>query len=264
MNELRIYVEQIVRPILATKNRKLQLREELYAHLEEQFNLDLEKSQDERQAFSQAVNRFGASDQLTDELQQTISRPQRLFGWFEMWLKREEDESLFFFAGRISLLTILSSILYGVFLILLIHFFSSLFFSEGTMFKNLPDKLVDRKWFMGATLICLGFNTFTFTCIANITFNRCKTQPIRISVLVSLLAGLLCALSFVSSIWMIFLAFLEDPLFTSELTLHLSLSFLWIPILFSFAMQAACWEWHKFAPWESLKLPVSDHSNLIT
>jgi hypothetical protein len=72
--ELKIVVEQAVRPVRATISRKRRMREELLAHLMSIFEEERLKTGDEQAALDQAKRRFGDPKELTAELQESMSR----------------------------------------------------------------------------------------------------------------------------------------------------------------------------------------------
>jgi hypothetical protein len=75
--ELKIVVEQTVRPVRATLARKRKMREELLAHLMAIFDEEAERLGDEQAALEQAKQRFGDPGELTTQLQQSVPRWDR-------------------------------------------------------------------------------------------------------------------------------------------------------------------------------------------
>ncbi|BCM93028.1 hypothetical protein IAD21_04915 [Abditibacteriota bacterium] len=78
MNELRIHIERIVRPIGATQGRKLRMRLELWGHLQSIWEEERHHSPDnEEAAIERAKRRLGDPTELTRELQQTVPAFER-------------------------------------------------------------------------------------------------------------------------------------------------------------------------------------------
>lgn len=81
--ELRRIVERIVRPVEAAEFRKLRMREELLAHVHSIFQQQREMNVDEQTAIAVAERRLGNPTELTDSLQATIPRYDRLWMFFQ-------------------------------------------------------------------------------------------------------------------------------------------------------------------------------------
>ena len=77
LKELKIVVEQAVRPVRATMARKRGMREELLAHLVSVFEEEAERLGDEQAALEHATQRFGDPGELTTQLQQAVPRWDR-------------------------------------------------------------------------------------------------------------------------------------------------------------------------------------------
>ena len=73
VKELKIVVEQAVRPVRATMARKRRMREELLAHLTAIFEEEAEALGDDQAALDQAKRRFGDPRELTGEIQESVS-----------------------------------------------------------------------------------------------------------------------------------------------------------------------------------------------
>jgi len=84
--------------------RKRRMREELLAHLTAIFEEESAKLADERAALDQAKQRFGDPRELTGQLQETVSRWDRLARLSQSAELRKPHESLLHFAGRITML----------------------------------------------------------------------------------------------------------------------------------------------------------------
>ncbi len=78
LKELKIVVEQAVRPVRATMARKRRMREELLAHLTAIFAEEAEALDDDQAALDQVKRRFGDPRELTSELQESVSRWARV------------------------------------------------------------------------------------------------------------------------------------------------------------------------------------------
>src|ERR1700722_7000041 len=78
MKQLMIYVERIVRPIRAAESRKLQMRQELLAHLQLAIEDERAHGSDEATAIEAAVQRVGDPAELTRQLQRTVPWVQRI------------------------------------------------------------------------------------------------------------------------------------------------------------------------------------------
>ncbi|SFI67454.1 hypothetical protein [Planctomicrobium piriforme] len=76
--ELMIPVEQTVRPIFASLERKMRMREELYSLLHDHWQTALDAGQSEKAALSQAVASFGSAAEIRHELQATVPHFERL------------------------------------------------------------------------------------------------------------------------------------------------------------------------------------------
>jgi hypothetical protein len=106
LQELKRVVERAVRPVVATMARKRRMREELLAHLTAIFEEESEKLGNEQAALDQAKRRFGNPRQLAGQLQETVSRWDRFVRLGDVG-QRCPGESLWRFAGRITMLGIM-------------------------------------------------------------------------------------------------------------------------------------------------------------
>jgi hypothetical protein len=70
--DLKIVVEQVVRPIRASVGRKRKMREELLAHLEAVFVEESTKQREEGSALDRTKQRFGVLSELTKQLQNSV------------------------------------------------------------------------------------------------------------------------------------------------------------------------------------------------
>jgi hypothetical protein len=69
---LRKHVERAARPVHATEQRKLRMREELLAHLTQVFGEEQTRLNDETAALAATYERFGNSAELTAELNGSV------------------------------------------------------------------------------------------------------------------------------------------------------------------------------------------------
>ena len=77
------HIERAVRPLRAGRRRKLQIREELLAHLSAIYRDEVDQRHDEAAALAAAKERFGDSAELSAQLAATIS-------WRDRWEWRNE------------------------------------------------------------------------------------------------------------------------------------------------------------------------------
>lgn len=85
LRELKTIVESAVRPLRATARRKRTVREELLGHLMAVYDEELQRLGDERAALDRATKRFGDPVALTAQLQQGVTRGERLLSRIEQW-----------------------------------------------------------------------------------------------------------------------------------------------------------------------------------
>lgn len=97
--EMRRHVERAVRPVRAGKVRKLQMREELLAHLTSLFEEE-RRDGDEATALVRAMARFGDPAEIARELDRSAGRGEKLAyyaervgQWQERWIGRREGEA---------------------------------------------------------------------------------------------------------------------------------------------------------------------------
>lgn len=110
---LRKQVERAVRPVHATEQRKLRMREELLAHLTGVFVEEQQRLDDETAALAKSCERFGNPAELTEELNHSVGGWERFAGAVEHWERRldktfakKKDEPLSRYAMRSLLLSI--------------------------------------------------------------------------------------------------------------------------------------------------------------
>ena len=72
LKELMVHVERIVRPVVATESRKLQMRRELLGHLQAALAEEREMGADDAIAWEAAKKRLGDPDALMADLQRSV------------------------------------------------------------------------------------------------------------------------------------------------------------------------------------------------
>jgi hypothetical protein len=86
---LRVAVERVVRPIVATQTRKLKMRRELYAHALEAYEGEIASGRPAAQTAAAVVRRLGAPAELTAELQAGVHVSNRYEASVDCWLRRD-------------------------------------------------------------------------------------------------------------------------------------------------------------------------------
>ena len=123
-------VERAVRPIPAGKKRKLQMREELLAHLTAIYQEELPRHPNETAALSATFNRFGSLAEISAELAGGVSWHQRLAyreeevsRLFDRCVVLRSEDSLFCYTANVVKILVmvgaLTLLLYGALLWLL-------------------------------------------------------------------------------------------------------------------------------------------------
>ena len=104
MNDrLKVAVERIVRPVEAPGSTKLQMREELYAHLLAIQAEEAVQGGTEDEILRRSIERLGPPDQLTPDLQRSLSWHERHETRMNRWLGRRPADTPLTLATRISL-----------------------------------------------------------------------------------------------------------------------------------------------------------------
>ncbi|MCX5771447.1 MAG: permease prefix domain 1-containing protein [Candidatus Hydrogenedentes bacterium] len=105
MDQLRVHVERIVRPIRATAGRKNKMREELLAHLMQKAEALMAKGADEATACAQAIEQLGGPAALRADLQATVPALERLAclplpasPFLDRYFEKDEGETPLHFA----------------------------------------------------------------------------------------------------------------------------------------------------------------------
>ena len=114
---LKIAVERAVRPVQASVSTKLRMRRELYDHLRSIYDEEASRCDNDSQAVDRSLQRFGVPAELTNELQQTVSRMERYESWEKRWCRRRSDETPVQFAARLAqrmLLLVAVAFLFGM------------------------------------------------------------------------------------------------------------------------------------------------------
>ncbi|MEX2172438.1 MAG: hypothetical protein WD851_24165 [Pirellulales bacterium] len=97
--ELRTLVERAVRPVRTTAAQKMRMREELLAHLTAIFEEELTANPNESLALVRAAQRFGNIEELTEQLQDSVSRAQSVGAYLETFLQSPCPTEAFTFLG---------------------------------------------------------------------------------------------------------------------------------------------------------------------
>lgn len=160
MKALRIHVEKTVRPIVAHHQSKLRMRKELYAHLMDIYQEELQREGDEAAAIQQAKIRFGDPAELQAELQQSVSRRERYNAWGEKYFQTRTGESDLRFAWRI---TIISAVAHPLF----VGFMLGCMYCIGLMGVAMINlSRLEQAWlFAFPYCILIVFETFAFSWI---------------------------------------------------------------------------------------------------
>ena len=78
-NQLQAIVDQVVRPVFASRARKRLMREELLAHVATVFEAELESLGDDQAAVEATRRRFGVLEEVQSELQASVPPLERWF-----------------------------------------------------------------------------------------------------------------------------------------------------------------------------------------
>ena len=81
MKDLRSHVERAVRPVQATRRRKLEMREELLAHLQDIYDEELARSNGDSVAQQAAIERFGPAAALSQQLAASVPWYDPVLPW---------------------------------------------------------------------------------------------------------------------------------------------------------------------------------------
>jgi len=102
---LRIQVERVVRPVLASLSRKMQWREELYTLICSIHEEELARKNSADEALRVTLERFGDPQALSVELATSVGWMERTLNHLEeAWLYRRQGESILRHALRIGLI----------------------------------------------------------------------------------------------------------------------------------------------------------------
>ena len=93
MNELKVFIEGCVRPVWAEGSKKLAMRRELYSHLYTVYEQERQHTENDAAAAEAAIARMGDPNQLTAELNASLSWFDRWTGYSEQMTVRRIDES---------------------------------------------------------------------------------------------------------------------------------------------------------------------------
>lgn len=100
---LRVAVERVVRPVVATESRKLTMRRELYSHALEAYRAAVEAGGSVEDAAGEAKRRLGDPAALTAELQAGVPWSSRREARFDQWIRRRPEAPAWRHAVRLGL-----------------------------------------------------------------------------------------------------------------------------------------------------------------
>ena len=106
MNKLKVFVERCVRPVKAESSKKLEMRRELYSHLESVYEQERKRTGSDEAAVQAAIARMGDPRELTEELNASLSLLDRWTGTVDMFSCRAIRESPWQYAVRLARLTL--------------------------------------------------------------------------------------------------------------------------------------------------------------
>ena len=101
--KLKVIVERAVRPVQASLARKKRMREELFAHVVAVFEEELPRCTDEATALIQVEKRFGNSQDISKQLQQSVPKSRRASFLDEQLFRRRAGESFLQVTWRYSM-----------------------------------------------------------------------------------------------------------------------------------------------------------------
>jgi hypothetical protein len=108
---LRKQVERVVRPLHAEFERKMRMREELLALIEQIYGEELARADSTPAALERTLDRFGDPAELSRELQATVPRREIWGTWLDRRLARGAQESALRYALRLAALLALLFVL---------------------------------------------------------------------------------------------------------------------------------------------------------
>lgn len=106
MNELKLFVERCVRPVKAEGSKKLEMRRELYSHLQSVYEQEQKRTGNDEAAIQAAMARMGNPNELTEELNASLSLLDSWTGKVDMFSCRGIHESPWQYAVRFARLTL--------------------------------------------------------------------------------------------------------------------------------------------------------------
>ena len=102
MNELKVFVERCVRPVKAEASKKLEMRRELYGHLESVYEQERHRTESDEAAAHAAIARMGDPKELTDQIDSSLSLLDRWVGAADLLTARDIGETPWQYAVRLS------------------------------------------------------------------------------------------------------------------------------------------------------------------
>jgi len=157
MNELKIFVERCVRPVILEESGKLRMRRELYAHASEAYAQESARTEDTQVALERTLERMGDPKQLTSELQDSIGTLDRWTGHIDALMHRPDKMPLWRYALRVT--CYFGSPIVAVLLLLL-------------CWRIVTESLALSEWrFLGAMGVFWLFNLFVLSAIYGKVFD---------------------------------------------------------------------------------------------
>lgn len=237
---LMVPVERAVRPVSASVDTKMRMREELYLHLEQAFQEERQQTKDEDQALEAAVRRLGPNHELSEELQRSVSRLDRWTYLCNRFYDKGKAETSMRHALRIGIVTVVTELL-SLFLLL----------SLGSWL--VPQKAIFSIAPMLAVLgILFGWNSFWATLLADWYFDKFHSQDR--SFLSVFRRGILFAVSLGLSLVLLWLAVPPIDNLSRFFVAPGILAFFAGLVLFVLVVRLIEIEKHRLQPWESLEL----------
>lgn len=154
--EFKIVVERTVRPVRASRARKHRMRQDLLQHLQSAFDEEQRQGLDEPQALARTLERFGATDELSTDLQRAVPWNDWLAFRLEALAANRPGESLVHRAARFALL-MFATMAVALFVVL-----PPILLLQGR------QREMQQTWFLGVVIcLTLALLTFVFTLLAH-------------------------------------------------------------------------------------------------
>jgi hypothetical protein len=166
LSQLKILVEQTVRPVRASTSRKRKMREELLAHVTAVFEEEVARLANEQAALERTAQRFGNPAELTGQLQESVPTLDSIER-FADWVSFRPCESTLRRAVRYA--TIIE-------VVALLWLFAGLLLVRG----RLGEWPTDALWHTCPVLLVNGYLGFTI-CILESSMRRSLCEQKRSS-----------------------------------------------------------------------------------